>query len=34
MTLLGVSSYYQMVANGVLLLIAVALDQLKRGVDE
>lgn len=31
MTLLGVSGYYQMIANGVLLLIAVTLDQVKRG---
>ncbi len=30
MTLLGVNSYLQMVAQGVLLLVAVALDQLRR----
>ena len=31
MTLLGVGSYYQMIANGVLLLVAVGIDQVKRG---
>lgn len=31
MTLLGVGSYHQMIANGVLLLMAVGLDQVKRG---
>lgn len=34
MTLLGVGSYYQMIANGVLLLMAVGLDQVKRGPTE
>ena len=33
MTLLSVSSYYQTIANGVLLLTAVALDQFRRGKD-
>lgn len=32
MTLLGVNSYYQIVAHGALLLLAVALDQLRRGI--
>lgn len=32
MTLLGVNSYYQIVAHGLLLLLAVALDQVRRGV--
>jgi ribose/xylose/arabinose/galactoside ABC-type transport system permease subunit len=31
MTLLSVPSYYQTVANGILLLIAVGIDQLRRG---
>jgi ribose/xylose/arabinose/galactoside ABC-type transport system permease subunit len=32
MTLLSVPSFYQTVANGMLLLIAVGLDQRRRGV--
>jgi ribose/xylose/arabinose/galactoside ABC-type transport system permease subunit len=32
MTLVGVNSYYQTVANGVLLLAAVAIDQLRGDV--
>jgi ribose/xylose/arabinose/galactoside ABC-type transport system permease subunit len=31
MTLLGINSYYQIVAHGVLLLAAVAIDQARRG---
>jgi len=34
MTLVGVNSYYQTVANGVLLLAAVAIDQLRSNVQE
>lgn len=34
MTLTGVSSYYQTVANGVLLLAAVAIDQLRNNSQE
>ena len=32
MTLLGVNSYFQIVAHGVLLLAAVSLDQIRRGI--
>lgn len=32
MTLLGVDSYWQIVAHGVLLLVAVSIDQLRRGL--
>lgn len=32
MTLLGVDSYWQIVAHGALLLVAVALDQVRRGL--
>jgi ribose/xylose/arabinose/galactoside ABC-type transport system permease subunit len=32
MTLLGINSYYQIVAHGVLLLAAVAIDQARRGI--
>lgn len=32
MTLLGVDSYWQIVAHGILLLVAVSIDQLRRGL--
>src|SRR5690606_15920040 len=32
MTLLGVDSYWQIVAHGALLLVAVSIDQLRRGL--
>jgi ribose/xylose/arabinose/galactoside ABC-type transport system permease subunit len=36
MTLLGIDSYYQMIAHGILLLTAVALDRIRQGrtIDE